>query len=280
MSGLPVKAGTVIDGKYRVEGLLGEGGMGAVVRATHTVLGHPVAIKLIRSQTAQTEEARLRFVREAQAAAQLKSDHVGRVYDVGALPDGVPYLVMEHLEGHDLLDQLTDWGAAEPMVAVRYIVEALDAIAEAHRLGIIHRDLKPANLFLSRQKGDVRIKVLDFGISKLVGERVQGAGALTTDPTTVLGSPAYMSPEQVRSAKLVDARTDVWALGVILHELLSGQNLFAGETVGEVIANVLTMVPPRLPPHVGAPLQAIVDRCLDRDPARRYEDGYALLQAL
>ena len=236
--GLP-QPGDVLAGKYRVERVLGSGGMGVVVAAMHLTLQERVALKFLLPEGAKKEETVTRFLREARAAAKIKSEHVARVSDVGTLESGAPYLVMEYLDGSDLSALLRRDGPLPPRDAVEYVLQACEALAEAHAVGIVHRDLKPANLFLARHAGGApRIKVLDFGISKLTA---RDPSMPPDDPSMTrtrawLGSPLYMSPEQMRSARDVDTRTDIWALGVILYELLSGKPPFDGETFPELCA--------------------------------------------
>lgn len=215
------QGGELLAGKYRVERLIGEGGMGVVLAARHEGLNTNVAIKLLREQALGHSDIVGRFMREARAAVSLRSEHVARVFDVGTLEDGRPYIVMERLEGKDLGDVIEQDPPLAVSVAVDYVMQACEAIAEAHAAGIIHRDLKPKNLFLTHAvHGRPLVKVLDFGISKVDPSKSPNEMALTRT-TEVIGSPSYMSPEQLRSARNVDARTDIWALGVILYELLT-----------------------------------------------------------
>ena len=216
-----VREGEILAGKYRVERLLGSGGMGMVVAAHHLDLDEKVALKLLLPGAATNPMLVARFVREARAAAKIKSEHVARVTDVGQLEDGSPYMVMEHLEGSDLAAYLTRTGPLPVAEAVDFVLQACEALAEAHGLGIVHRDLKPANLFCVQRVDDQRsIKVLDFGISKI---SVDTASQSLTQTSALMGSPLYMSPEQMQSARTVDARADIWSLGVILFELLAGR---------------------------------------------------------
>ncbi|MBL9112404.1 MAG: serine/threonine protein kinase, partial [Myxococcales bacterium] len=208
--------------------------MGVVFAATHLVLDQPVALKLLRSEVASHPDIAERFQREARAAAVIKSENVARVLDVGALDTGEPFMVMEYLEGEDLEKVLETRGPLSSDDAVKAILDACLPLAEAHALGIVHRDLKPANLFMARQPGGrVVLKVLDFGISKVKNDTKK-----LTATSVIMGTPYYMSPEQIRSAAEVDARSDVWALGVILFELLSGKLPFSGDNAASIIAAI------------------------------------------
>jgi serine/threonine-protein kinase len=276
----PVREGDVLDGKYRVERVLGVGGMGVVVAATHVQLQTRVALKFLLPAVLGHPQVVHRFAREARAAVQIQSEHVARIIDVGTLPTGSPYMVMEYLEGGDLSQAVAKGGAMPVAKAVGYVLEACEAIAEAHALGIVHRDLKPANLFLARRAGrDPIIKVLDFGISKSNEATTSGL----TQTSNVLGSPQYMSPEQMMSSKDVDVRADIWALGVILYELVTGAPPFVAETMAEIVymvtqrdAPALLERRPDLPPALGL----VVARALARDPAGRFSDVAKLAAAL
>ncbi|MBX3187677.1 MAG: serine/threonine protein kinase [Labilithrix sp.] len=282
----PVSPGEIVAGKYCVEGVLGVGGMGVVVRARHTALDQIVAIKLlVKNKYGSYEEAVARFLAEARAAARIESDHVCRVFDVGTLPNGVPFLVMEHLEGRDLDDEVQARGPLPLVEAVDYVMQAADALAAAHQLGIVHRDIKPANLFLAvRPDGSRRVKILDFGISKAGPEGAGfGGGHRKTDAATSLGTPAYMSPEQVRAAPDVDARTDIWGLGAILYELVTGEMAFVGDDVKAVLDMVLAEDPcpmTALRRDVPPELESIVMRCLERDRDRRWTTAATFARAL
>lgn len=278
-----LREGQMLAGKYRVERILGRGGMGMVVRARHVQLDEPVAVKLMLPEVALSPEAVARFTREARAAAKIKSEHVVRVTDVATLEDGSPYMVMEFLEGRDLESLVHERKRLPVEEAIEYFLQACEAIAEAHSLGIVHRDLKPANLFLgSRRDGSPIVKVLDFGISK-ISSTMGGSDGAMTRTSAIMGSPLYMSPEQMTSSRDVDARSDIWALGVILYELLSGAQPFTGETLPQVCAQVLEAKPARLGslvPGLPTGLEAAVHRCLEKEPAARYGGVAELARAL
>ncbi|MDB4964180.1 MAG: Serine/threonine-protein kinase pkn3 [Myxococcales bacterium] len=270
-----IAAGTVLVGKYRIESVLGRGGMGMVYRAHHLTLDETIAIKVLRRDVSLDEETVHRFVREAQSAVKLKSEHVARIRDVGTFDDGLPYMVMEFLEGADLGQLVDANGAMNVPVAVDLVLQACDAIAEAHSLGIVHRDIKPTNLFVSfRPDQTAIVKVLDFGISK----SSTGADLSLTQTSSMLGTPAYMSPEQMRSARTVDARTDVWSIGTVLYELVEARRPFNAESFSEMCVMV-AMDPPA--PMVHAPeLEPIVLRCLHKNPKDRYANVPELMRDL
>ncbi|MDQ2644834.1 MAG: protein kinase [Myxococcota bacterium] len=282
-SGVP-SPGDIVAGKYRIERQLGAGGMGIVVAASHVVLQERVAMKFLSPELAVNDEAVARFVREARAACRIKSEHIARVSDVGTLESGIPYLVMEYLEGQDLAELLAQKSSLPPAEAVGFVLQACEAIAEAHVLGIVHRDLKPANLFLThRIDGTSCIKVLDFGVSKLVYSATSKLSAGLTGSSAVMGSPLYMSPEQLRAARSVDPRADVWALGVILYELIAGKPPFWGETLPEVSIKIAVDPPEPMGVKrrdVTPALEAVVFRCLQKDREKRFRDISELARAL
>src|SRR5580700_1115777 len=261
-SSIPVREGDLLAGKYRVERVLGIGGMGIVVAARHEQLDQRVALKFVREEALGNEEAVERFLREARSAVKLKSEHAAKVLDVGTLESGAPYMVMEFLEGSDLGAVLAERGPLSIEEACDYVVQACEAVAEAHAIGIVHRDIKPQNLFLALSVGgSPRIKVLDFGVAKsLVSSG--GSGGLT-QTRSMLGSPLYMSPEQMRSSRDVDARSDVWALGVVLFELLTQRWPYEAETMPELCLKVVTEPPQplgQLRPDVPQAMIDIVER--------------------
>jgi eukaryotic-like serine/threonine-protein kinase len=279
-----VHEGDVIAGKYRVDKILGQGGMGVVVAAHHMQLDTRVALKFLLPEALHNPEAVGRFVREARAAVRIMSEHVARVIDVGTLENGAPYMVMEYLEGGDLAGWLQQRGALPIEQAVEFVLQACVAVADAHALGIVHRDLKPANLFcVRRSDGQLSIKVLDFGISKLTDMTGTGPSPAMTKTSAMMGSPLYMSPEQMQSSKGVDARTDIWALGVVLFELIAGRPPFQADTLTELVIKIATEPPPPLRsfrPDVPAGLEAVVVKCLTKDVRQRYPNVGELAVAL
>lgn len=286
-----ISNGDVLGGKYRVERVLGEGGMGLVLEARDisaspiTARMPRVAVKLMGPSSAGHAAVMKRFDREARTAARLTSPHVARVLDVGFASFGsvgAPFMVMEYLDGCDLLSLLRRDGALEPREALSFMLQACSAVAEAHGLGIVHRDLKPANLFLTAGRdGGPCIKVLDFGVSKLDPEH-QHTSSMTTS-TSIVGTPLYMAPEQFSNPQEVDARADVWGLGVCLYELLTGRLPFHESNIHRQYALLITKTPER-PSEVyaGVPpaLDEVVLRCLRKDPADRFASARELRRAL
>ena len=276
--------GDILAGKYRVEKILGSGGMGVVVAAHHVHLDQRVALKFLLPEALNNPEAVARFAREGRAAVKIKSEHIARVIDVGVLENGAPYIVMEYLEGGDLAAWLRQRGPLPMEQAVEFILQACEALADAHGLGIVHRDLKPANLFcVRRSDGLLSIKVLDFGISKVTGSAATGSDMGMTKTSVMMGSPLYMSPEQMRSSRDVDARTDIWALGIILFELLVGHPPFYADSIPELYVKVLTTSAGSIlqkRPDLPAGLDSAIARCLGKSPADRYLNVAELANAL
>ena len=277
------REGDVVAGKYQVERVLGEGGMGVVIAARHLELDQRVAVKFLLPEIAKRSDAAERFRREARAAVKIRSEHVARVIDVGTSDDGVPFMVMEYLEGADLGQELKRHGALPVVDAVTYLLEACEAVAEAHSAGIVHRDLKPANLFLaSRADGSRLIKVLDFGISKSVSGGSMSDLSLT-NTSALIGSPLYMSPEQMHSAKSVDARTDIWALGAILYQSLANRTPYVGESIPQLCSSLLNDTPPALATFrsdVPAELEVVVSKALQKNREHRFQTVAELARAL
>lgn len=279
-----VAPGALIAEKYRVERALGMGGMGVVVAAVHVALGQRVAIKTLR-MSPRRDDAVARFEREAMVAASLASEHVARVFDLGALPDGSPYMVMEYLEGMDLRRLIADRGPIRIEDALTYVAQACEAVGLAHAQGIVHRDLTPGNLFLVKRPhagpaATPMVKVLDFGIAQIGPDPSRRA---LTATGLFLGSPLYAAPEQLRSARSATPRSDVWSLGAVLYELLTGVPPFSGQTIPEMCAQVM-LADPRpvreLRPDVGPRLASVLETCLKKKPEGRFPDASALGHAL
>jgi serine/threonine protein kinase len=280
----PVQEGDILASKYRVEKVLGVGGMGVVVAAEHIELAQKVALKFLLKQAAANEALVGRFLREARASVRLKGAHVAKTLDVGRLEDGAPYIVMEFLDGHDLHAEIRAAEGPLPIeTAVSYVVQAAEGLAEAHSLGIVHRDLKPGNLFLTRGvDGRPLVKVLDFGISKTMDPSIGGDGLSLTNTSMLLGSPLYMSPEQMRSSKHVDERSDLWALGAIAFELLTGRVPFEADTILELCFKVAQEKAPNpitLRADLPHELCEAVMKCLEKDPGDRFANVGELAQA-
>ncbi|WP_394847626.1 serine/threonine protein kinase [Pendulispora brunnea] len=279
--------GDLFLGKYRIERLVGMGGMGAVYAAVDIDLDRGVAIKVLLPEIARSQSAAARFIREGRAAARVEGEHVARVFAAGRTPEGVPYMILELLEGRDLREELAYRGQLGIAEAVDILRQALEGVAEAHRHGIVHRDLKPANLYLHRRSNGKRVvKVLDFGISKAGGWETKtgdGAAGELTMTRTMLGSPSYMSPEQLADSRKVDGRADIWSLGIIFHEMLGGAHPFDCKSLAGVVHAIMHReIPPlgTIRPEVPEALQAIVSRCLERDLSKRLGSASELLQLL
>jgi eukaryotic-like serine/threonine-protein kinase len=274
--------GAKIGDKFVIESLIGEGGLGVVVAAKNLHLDQTVAIKYLRPSALASPGVAERFLREARLAARIRSEHVVRVYDVGTLPDGAPYMVMEYLAGTDLGRQLSASGPLPVDRAVDYVLQACEALAEAHIAGIVHRDIKPDNLFVATSTGGKSVvKILDFGISK-ISRKHTTSGRELTEAGDKFGTPVYMSPEQLMSTRDVDARADVWAIGVVLYELLTGKLPFDGD-LPELCTAILHKEPVPLTtarPYLPVRLQAVVERCLAKDVAARFQNVAELAQEL
>jgi serine/threonine-protein kinase len=279
---LPLPPGSIVAARYRLERAIGSGGMGVVARAVRIDDGRAVAIKFIKVARLGHRDAAKRLIREASAAARLESPHAVKVFEVAALDDGAPFVVMEYLEGCTFAEHLHEHGPLPIARACRWIEQICSAIEEAHSRGIVHRDLKPSNLFARRREGGtLAATVLDFGLAKsLLPHRSEDG---TTSQNVVLGSPSYMSPEQIRWQSRLDHRTDIWSLGVVLHELVTGSLPFEGSWSAEIFASVLSELPKPMRlerPDVPDALQAVVARCLRKNPAERFASAAELGRAV
>lgn len=269
---------TLFAERYRIDSVLGTGAMGVVYAATHVELGIPLALKIIHPSLMSSPEARARFCTEARAGAALRSPHTLRVYDAGQLGSAECYIVMERLEGQDLQELTRRRGPLPVAVAVNYILQACAGLAEAHRIGLVHRDIKPENLFLAQYVDSAPlIKVMDFGVARWRGRDARGSTRLT-GPRSNVGSPCYQSPEQMQNAADVDERTDIWALGLVLYELLTAECPFESETISETCWRILQGPRPSLArvPHVESGLEIVFQRCI----ALRRQDRYRSVQQL
>jgi serine/threonine protein kinase len=276
----PPAPGSVIDGKFVISEHIGNGGSGVVLAARHRALGRLVAIKFMHPELATSPDLVTRFLREARATSQLRSEHVVGIIDVGTLPSGIPYFVMEHLTGTDLATRLSEQGPFTIDQVLDYVLQALEAIAEAHRHGIVHRDLKPANLLLTTREDDSDfIKVLDFGTTKLRNTDLT-LDRMQTRSGTLLGSPLYMAPEQIRNPSDADARSDIWSIGVVMHELLTGHLPFGGRFLGEIMGAICED-DYAAPAREDLPLEVaeILRRCLQKEPEDRFQSVEELARA-
>jgi len=278
-----VAVGELVANKYRVERVLGRGGMGVVVAALHEQLGQRVALKMLLPSVTTNADVVARFAREARAAAKIRGEHVSRVLDVGELASGDPFIVMEYLEGKDLAETLHEGGPLTPQVAVDYVLQACEALAEAHAAGIVHRDIKPSNVFVTRRPdGSPLVKLLDFGISKALATS-EGDGKGLTTTSSFMGSPVYAPPEQLAAARDVDARADIWAIGTILYEAVTGRTPFIGESVMKIASEIFTAAPTppaTLRPDLPEGLGAVILRCLEKRPDDRFQNVRDLAAAL
>ena len=269
--------GTILLGKYRVEELIGTGGMSQVMRVSHLYLQQSVALKILLPTMAANASTRERFLREAQATVKLRSEHIARVSDVGTLPDGTPFMEMEFLDGNDLNQILRHHGPQVPAIVCDLMLQACEGLSEAHHAGIVHRDVKPSNFFITRRPdGSMLLKILDFGISKTP----VGYDGELTGSQAVIGTPTYMAPEQMKSGRSADPRSDIWSLGVVMYQLINGRPPFAGESYAELVLKVGAERPE--PMHVQLPqgLHDVIFRCLEKDPNRRHQSVAELARLL
>jgi serine/threonine-protein kinase len=276
-----LSAGQIVDGRYLIDSVIGVGGMSVVYHGTHLLLDRPVALKVVSRALSSIPDARKRFLREARAIGRIHNDHVVSVYDVGVLGDGQPYLVMERLSGRDLGDVLDTSGPLPLEIAVHYVLQACSGLAEVHARGIIHRDLKPTNLFVATdESGSHKLKILDFGVSKLDAPDVN---VRLTQQGAIVGTPAYMAPEQMRASSAVDGRADIWSLGIVLFELVAGSLPFESDSLADLLAELLTKPPPKLSARVRTvppALDEVLARCFAFDPNDRHASVVQLAAAL
>lgn len=288
----PALIGAVIAGKYRVLRLIGTGGMGTVWEGVHTTLGTRVAIKCIKPQFAAQPEARARFEIEARAAAKLRTKHAVNVHDYGVSDDGLPYIVMEYLEGESLSEAIIERGALPPREVAQIIAQASRALAKAHAAGIVHRDLKPDNIFLAQTDEPAEglpyvVKLVDFGIAKIFEEGTGGPGSSPmggpTREGTVIGTPNFMAPEQLTAGGAPGPMTDLWSLGACTFAALTGRLPFEGDVIGDIVLRVC-VAPMPIPSKVAASVPTGFDawfaRACSRDPLRRFQSAEELAQAL
>ncbi len=274
--------GQIIDNKYRIVRLIGEGGMGSVYEGENTLIARRVAIKVMHAAATQNEQALLRFEREAQAAGRIGSDHILEVLDLGRLENGDRYMVMEYLDGEPLSQRIERLGRLSPEQIAKLMCQALKGLQAAHNAGIIHRDLKPDNIFILREKAGRPdfVKIIDFGISKF---SALGSDMNMTRTGAVMGTPYYMSPEQAKGSSQVDPRSDVYAIGVIMYEAVTGRVPFDGNTFNELMFKIVLSEPPKLTevvPDLDPRFVAIVNRAMARELDDRFASAAVLMQAL
>ena len=292
MSDAPTLAGSIIGGKYKVLRLIGSGGMGTVWEGVHTALGTKVAIKFIKPRFSDQAEARARFEIEARAAAKLNSKHAVHVFDYGVSPEGLPYIVMEFLEGESLSDAIIGRGPLDATEVGKIIAQAARALSRAHGSGIVHRDLKPDNIFLAKSDEPIDgltycVKLVDFGIAKMFEEDPpEGASSRMGGPTregTVIGTPNFMAPEQLTVGGAPGPLTDLWSIGACTFAAMTGRLPFEGDVLGDIVLKVCASpmpAPSKINPAVPNGFDAWFARACSRDPARRFHTAEELAQAL
>jgi serine/threonine protein kinase len=276
------RVGLIVAGKFRLDALIGQGGMGSVWSATHLGLGNRIAIKLVSREFVRSPDALRRFDAEAKAAARLQSRHVVQVYDSGMLDDGTPYIAMELLSGQNLQSRIEASGPVSLAESVDILAQSCKGLGRAHALGIVHRDIKPDNIFLAQSPDDegYTVKILDFGVAKL--SQASDRDGSTTKTGTVLGTPLYMSPEQARGLRGIDHRTDIYSLGLVAYTMLTGRLAFNGESFGDILLKICTEPLPKIGASVNVPptLEAWFDHVCARDPATRCASTQEFIESL
>lgn len=271
---MSLNPGQVIDEKYQILRLLGTGGMGAVYEGENTRIKRRVAIKVLHASVSSAADNVARFEREAQAAGRIGSEHICEVLDLGVLADGSRYMVMEYLDGETLSQRIKKNGRLTPAQSIPLMAQVLDALGAAHAAGIVHRDLKPDNIFILPSKAGRTdfIKILDFGVSKF--SQISGEEFNVTRAGAVVGTPYYMSPEQARGMAQVDARSDIYALGVVLYQATTGQVPFRAETFNELLFKIALELPPppqQFVPDLDPEFSGIIQRAMAREQAHRFQ---------
>jgi serine/threonine-protein kinase len=280
---MTLEIGQVVDNKYRITRLLGQGAMGAVFEGENVRIKRRVAIKVLHGVAAERKDLIDRFEREAQAAGRIGSEHIVEVLDLGELPGGARYLVMEYLEGESLGQRIEKMGRMLPAQALTILRQLLAGLASAHEAGIVHRDLKPDNVFLLKEKAGHKdfVKIVDFGISKF--NPLNGEDAKMTQTGAVMGTPYYMSPEQAKGAKTIDHRSDLFSVGIILYELVTGRIPFDGETFNELMFKIALQDPPppeSIVPNLDPGVGRMIRKALARDPEQRFDSARAFIAAI